>query len=1761
MKSIKKHFYMVVSLLLACSMLLGVVSCGRKKPVKEEKEQTAFLLNGFDSMDDLYRIKPIDTQATDVMQYSINTEKNYIKNGAGSLRYEDFNGSYHGILLFLEKTVAANADIKTADKISASVFNASNADQVVSVIATAQSGATLFIQQNLLKPQEWNEVVLDLTQYSYENKSQIAGVELRFDVDASTVLYVDDWYLYTGAEDLPPLDLNKYIESIKTTDNEEEVTEENFDKYVLFVDQVRYAANLFNELDEGGKNQITAQNQTKLTKCLQLVKNINLVNDARTTHLTKWYYGSALTVFQNDDAQYGGVWSANVPKTNHEQSFKFDISDTSASGKVVFWVYNPMSENLRALLHGGWQLWAFQTEELPAKSWKKIEVNARYFEQDIKGQIFIVVSGADAIEGEFKFTSLYGISADVVAKPVVDEIAKLPKLSDVDYSYRKQVEEILLHYADLSEAAQAAVSNYDVLDDIYKKIMSLRLPEMRRLLASLDVGKIVLPRDYTNIDNAITIYDELPDSEKAKVTAAEKNKLNALKTKIKDYGRLYGEAVENGIDYVWQGTAVQKYDKLYGNYTELNVKKTNGTAQFVDRLVEVDPKEYAQVIFYVYNPTDKDVTAEYSHNWNSNQTVTLKKKAWTEVTVNTVDYAHSVNFMLFYSDIACTSPWKMTDLYGVKANVVAEPVIKKINALPNASSITMKDFDAISEARLTYDSLQENVKPSVTNYKKLLEAENKLALKMIDSLPVAANAEMPRDYTNIMRVKTAYDRMSAAEKSKITAAQKNKLTALFKLAANYENIYSDSLESGFDYKWSGDITRKVDPTYGNYTALTVKSTEKGMAQFADKMLKVASRFDKVEFYIYNPTAKDVVTEYSHNWKNSTAITLKAKAWTKVSLKASDYSGVINLFAFYSDISCKDPWKITDYYGLLGKSVAQEMIDLINTIPKKLTAADNELLLNLRRQYNALSKTVQSQVTNYSKLVTAEKKMVALMIDALPDAKNSEMPRDYTNVMNAKRNYDKLSATERSAISAAQKNKLNALVEKASNYADIYSATLEPAYDYKWTGNIKKSVDPVYGNMTELLVKSTESGMAQFADRLLTVNSDKYVYVEFYIYNPTAKDVIGEYTHNWNKTVSVNLKSKAWTKVRIPAEDYAGTINFINFYTDISCKDAWKVTDLYGVTGKAIAQDCIDLINTIPAKLTADDNELLSLIRQKYDALPAAAQKAVSNYSKLVTAEKKMVAIMIDALPDVDASEMPRDYTNVMNVKRNYDKLSVAERASISAEQKEKLEALFEKASCYDDVYSSAWEHAFDYKWSGDIERSVDAVYGNLTALTVKSTESGMAQFADRLLKVDSKYLYVEFYVYNPMDKDIPAEYTHNWKNTVSLTFKSKAWTKVCIPAADYQGNINFINFYTDISCKDAWKVTDLYGLKSEAVADTVSAQIDALPSVEDLTLEDKATVESVKKTYDELPTEIKALVKNDGKLTALLEQIKVLEKAEQKTYPIIIDPAECQLDADGTVQNNMDDETFEKVFALSNASYFTVDASLMTEDYKACNTVFFYVYNPTSKDVNGYFVSDYDWSYMPSFLAKANAWSRIEIKDFGAATGKQLISAGYTIYFNGSFNGDGWKISPFYGITENTAEDVVGLNTLIDWSSGKLETDGSVTNGVSDADFGTVAELSDGTFFKLNKNLMTDAFKTSSYAAFYIYNPTSTDIDGYYTTDWSFNANFRLKANSWNRVTIADFGTAANKKMLSGGKDIYFYGAFTGTGWKISPVYQLDHEE
>ena len=862
--------------LLSCALCLGAIcfvgGCAADdvSSSTETTEKSEYLVSGFNSMDDLYAIKPIGVLPTDAFVMDIADQADFVAEGAGSLKYENVQGAYHEAFLLFENTAAADIDAQKISTVSVEVYNANEDAVGFSLLMKTYDGSTLFAQQASIEGGQWATVSMDLTEYSYAQKAYIAGVALRFDVDSPKTFYVDNLVAKMGAEDLPPVDLDGLLTSLAMPAGVEKITEENFDRHVAFVEKVFYAKRLYDERNGAG---VSAENLAKLNACLAAVEDFGVLYDARTEFVSRGYYGSNPTVLAGEDATYGGVWLMNIPKTR-EQGIKHNAISVDGYGKVVCWLYNPMDVELAASFHGGWFSWNLKKVQLPAKSWTKVELNARYFEYDFRGQVFFVISGAESIEGEFKLTSFFGVSAETVAKDVKDSIAALPAPTELKQEDKAAVLAAKAAYEDLSSSAKGAVENAEKLHDCVEGIYELESAPVAAMIDALPTVDALSAKDKDAVRAAKAAYDGLSQEGKERISAEQKEKLNALTealttvfiidelnslpeanavsipkdiTRIEDIHAEYAaltqadkkkipteltdklaacvKAIE-GFATVFDArtntgasstTANAQSDENYGNVFRLDVvAASHGQADFFP---QVNFSGYERVFFYVYNPGVAGANLVwYTGSWanEAGNWVALKANAWTKIEVGAY-YSENNAFYLIdkLTGGATYDGWLITSFYGANGDAVAPDGVTPVD--PEAPT------------------------------------------------------------SNVL--------LDAGEAS--------------------------NLLSGRDTGNGGVVGTAVDETYGNVWTINVANGSQ--SDFHAKSLDVTG-YDTVEFYVYNPTSVQVLLVlYTVNWGSQKAVAMEANGWTKISVPTATYGGTF--FCIINTNAADGEWKVTSFVGV------------------------------------------------------------------------------------------------------------------------------------------------------------------------------------------------------------------------------------------------------------------------------------------------------------------------------------------------------------------------------------------------------------------------------------------------------------------------------------------------------------------------------------------------------------------------------------------------------------------------------------------------------------------------------------------------------------------------------------------------------------------------------------------------------------------------------------------------------------------------------
>lgn len=512
----KNNTFCVLLVLIFVATCLTFAACAKNddnispRPVPADPT----LITSFENVDDLYALTAIEIAPDDEYKLSVNSDKKYVSDGEASLSYTFASGGSHLFCQYIADSYLSDLDVTKLSAVSLDFFNTSGTEQNVTLSITTGSGAALFSKQQALAPNAKTTVVYDeLGSFSYKKKANVAGFSFRFDVESPVTIYVDNMRVTVGASDVPPEDFNAFTEGIVNVP-EQPVTAETLDRNIAFLDAVGYARQLYNGLDD--KNAAKAANVALLEKYETLANGYAALYTPRNDNdiVDKWEYGAGLTVGTDVDNDYGTMWSIVVnAKRDGEQSFKFTDVSVDGFGEGVMYVYNPTEYQLQYSLSGGWQSFGAERGKLSQGEWNKISFNASLVENDTIGSLFMIVSRMEngvrmSFDGVFGFSAIYGVPANIVAKPIIDEIAMLPDAEEIGPEHKAEVGTVCAHYDNLSKSAKAAVTNYKKLSEAENKIADIEAKALDDKISQLVATEVTQNNAAVCYEKTVGLYNE-----------------------------------------------------------------------------------------------------------------------------------------------------------------------------------------------------------------------------------------------------------------------------------------------------------------------------------------------------------------------------------------------------------------------------------------------------------------------------------------------------------------------------------------------------------------------------------------------------------------------------------------------------------------------------------------------------------------------------------------------------------------------------------------------------------------------------------------------------------------------------------------------------------------------------------------------------------------------------------------------------------------------------------------------------------------------------------------------------------------------------------------------------------------------------------------------------------------------------------------------------------------------------------------------------
>lgn len=1107
----------------------------------DEGNKNETLLNGFDNMDDLYAVKPIGVKPVDAMKISLNTDSKYIKNGEGSLRYEYEAGSAHTLLQYVAQSQLPDLDVKTLKSVSAEVYNASEKTQKVTLSMTALTGSALYSQQYEVEPGKWTTIsYAELETLSYKQKSGIGGFSIRFDVSESSVFYLDDLQIEGGAEDLPPFDIEGYVESIAEIAPESALTEDTLEANLVFLDKVTYARDYVNSLEEAELARIPQTTLDKIAEYENLTSNYGVVYSSHfeENEVGIWYYGNGIIVGQSEDEKYGTVWSAAVNTApGYEQSFKFGQTDSlTGYGDIFFYVYNPTDLVLKLNLHGGWKTFNFVSGvELAPKSWTKVQFTGYLIEYDEEGWLYPLIHSHDlgdpSYDGVFLFTSLYAEKAELTATRVIAAIDKLPSTDELTAEnveqYRYTVQDVRELFDTQSSSVQPLVTNIEKLQDVEDKIASLDAATVDGMIDEL--GEITLDSEKA-IKAARKAYEELSALAAQKVTRLDT--LVAAETALRNLQLGPFTELLNSISDSMTDEDIDKLVELINIYNLLSseVKGMIGTEELA-RYENLVNGKLPEIVSTKINALPDANEAEMPREWYNFDFVRSMWSKLDEAALGTLSEEVKDKYNAYLALCATYTP-VFPDYGGTPADAGWEP-----------------DGDYKWGGMIEYGT--DSVYGSVTEF-----------------IVQEGQTNMPDKYPN-NEFKIGFRFMNwdltylADSYSEIEFYVYNPLDHDVTATGMYSNWkYTDDTYTLKANAWTRITVATEKLAAHPRSMLWINESEYGPEGFKDDLVWKITTFYGVD---PKPAAEALIEKIAALPETITAETLES---VRDSVKAvrADYDAAVkavqNYVSNYDKLVALETAieKLDDEAAADALDARLDAIGTIDTAEKAVEA--NVLLKDIKADYAGLSEYAKSLISDYEARVAAlEEKINEFLvdvlvskIDALPEESAVE-PSDILTIKSVKAEYDALTDEQKAKVGAERVAKLETLVEKCGEYVVALSV----------------------GENTSALVNTTDTALEEDQDfgTVVKFTASEYFVLKktgkgsfgemseviFYVYNDTEADITGNIIteNDWSIAETITLTAKSWTKVTLAANHLSSAHDTYIYWTG-----NFKISDIYGV---------------------------------------------------------------------------------------------------------------------------------------------------------------------------------------------------------------------------------------------------------------------------------------------------------------------------------------------------------------------------------------------------------------------------------------------------------------------------------------------------------------------------------------------------------------------------------------------------------------------
>ena len=1208
------------SLLAACS---GPDSRpeGGEEPIHQEKVGDVYQLNDFETMDDLYAVKQTNFGYDTVGKMDISAEQK--SKGEHSLKYSYMAGADPEILQRFDQSQYPQADMSTVGKTSLSVYStAENAVTATLKVITTGNIVLLSSEAYEIQPGVWTEITFDIDAFTRtKNKDDIVGISVSLGVKGVVAdYYLDNWTITIGEPVtdkqiaqpvVDRIDALPAAEDIDTLAEIMSVLSAN-GSYQALSESVRAEVSNYDKLS--ACMQKTEGYGLLFDAGSQLFSMITTSGagwdwTATMNNVTDETYGSAVEI---NVVSYG---SGKIIEMNHgafENAGDYD--------QMIFYVYNPTDSD-KTLIYATGQGWSGKstTTTLKAGEWTEIVMSMN--DVNAEGGYFLI---QNSLAAGWKFSSIIGVKSSGRAQEVIDLIAALPEADAATEEDMTAIQQALDAYNALTDGAKALVSNYDKLNALAGKVLYGKyaepvmaaidaLPETVSSVAEIEAvnkakdlydstleeakayvtnaekledliaqaqayqnsaetvlyligsveGEADTDEEIWRVLSAKSIYESLPESERAKITGDDLTAYTAAVAATEGYSVLYDARSESLLtspapgDFTNTSQVRNTLDATYGNVFALKVLDASAhSAMSFKPYGSLNTNGIAAVMFYIKNDTGawQNMMAIYTSDWSNSITQQLPGQwqiedgdattVWSKIVIP-VDKFYALNDVFFVLNNAGANyegdtdhpvtmgTWMISGFVGITQDkyneLLAADTVALIEELPDASEVTDLTYRAkITAAKNSYDALDEGAKAKVSNAAKLnacVEALNRVfdgeaekINEMIAALPEAAeiteeNCALYR--TAIMAANSAYAAAPAEVRERVTSYEKLEacIEKLSEFAPATVKALIDALPEAADIDTEAEILQVLS-VKGYFDSLTAE--EKAKVDNAEKLNACVEKAQGCKL-LADPLKNASGLRSGSNTGNPGTVNTTADEtygvlWTLQVTNAANGD--------FQPVGLK-----TDGYAFVTFSIYNPTDTDIDLVLYDGAWGNQKVAATLK----SMSWTeVRVDVSVYG----------SNFFFIFNSAACSEGVWKITGFMGV-------------PAEGGDNIILDASV----------AANLRSGSNSGNPGTVGTAVDEIYGDVWTLQVTNAANGDFQ----PVGLNADGYAFVTFSIYNPTGEDIgLVLYDGKWgNQKVAATMKSKEWTEVSVDVSVYGSDFFFI--FNSAACSEGvWKITGFVGV---------------------------------------------------------------------------------------------------------------------------------------------------------------------------------------------------------------------------------------------------------------------------------------------------------------------------------------------------------------------------------------------------------------------------------------------------------------------------------------------------------------------------------------------------------------------------------------------------------------------